>query len=184
MKTRESQNHNGSLAPASAQPSPSQDGFSFNYACRHSVLRLICNWMEIFRFLVLYNGFAFPACTPLPWVCLLLCLLAFSSLLYLVVVGVSKAIMFLVVRRCMPISFLLLCLITQRLESVLISLLAAFPILSTVDFDLDFKSHTRGNFPSKPAYPGRYYAVLRNTRVIPAIFESNLERVTCGIEQK
>ena len=33
-------------------------------------------------------------------------------------------------------------------------------------------------------YPGRYYAVLRNTRVIPAIFESKLERVTCGIEQK
>ncbi len=33
-------------------------------------------------------------------------------------------------------------------------------------------------------YPGRYYAVLRNTRVIPAIFESKLERVTCGYELK
>ncbi len=31
-------------------------------------------------------------------------------------------------------------------------------------------------------YPGRYYAVLRNTRVIPAIFESKIERVTCRME--
>ena len=38
------------------------------------------------------------------------------------------------------------------------------------------------SFPT--AYPGRYYAVLRNTRVIPAIFESELERVTCGYELK
>jgi hypothetical protein len=33
-------------------------------------------------------------------------------------------------------------------------------------------------------YPGRYYAVLRNTRVIPAIFESKIEGVTCRIEPK
>jgi hypothetical protein len=40
------------------------------------------------------------------------------------------------------------------------------------------------NLPALHGYPGRYYTVLRNTRVIPAIFESKLERVTCGIEQK
>jgi hypothetical protein len=31
-------------------------------------------------------------------------------------------------------------------------------------------------------YPGRYYGVLRNTRVIPAIFESKIEGVACRME--